>query len=93
MFVRESLPHTSKALLNLKDGCWRRKVTHVAMESTAFTGSRSGRRWRKLPVILTNPYQIKSIPGRKTDVRDSQWIAELLAHGLIQPSFVRPGYA
>jgi hypothetical protein len=40
--------------------------------------------------ILANPFQIKQIPGRKTDARDAQWIAELLAHGLIRPSFVPP---
>jgi transposase len=39
---------------------------------------------------LANPYQIKTMPGRKTDARDSQWIAELLAHGLIRRSFVAP---
>jgi transposase len=40
--------------------------------------------------ILANPYQVKNIPGKKTDARDSQWLAELLAHGLIKPSFVPP---
>ena len=41
-------------------------------------------------LILGNPYQIKDIPGRKTDRRDSHWIAQLLAHGLIRPGFVPP---
>ena len=41
-------------------------------------------------LILANPYQVKNIPGKKTDARDSQWLAELLAHGLIKPSFVPP---
>jgi transposase len=41
-------------------------------------------------LILANPYQIKTMPGRKTDARDSQWIAELLVHGLIRPSFIPP---
>jgi transposase len=41
-------------------------------------------------LILANPYQVKNIPGQKTDARDSQWLAELLAHGLIRPSFVPP---
>ena len=41
-------------------------------------------------LILANPYQVKGVPGRKTDARDSQWIAELLAHGLIRRSFVPP---
>jgi transposase len=38
--------------------------------------------------VLANPYQIKNIPWQKTDRRDSEWIADLLAHGLIRPSFV-----
>jgi transposase len=67
------------------------KVTHVAMEST-------GVYWKPVwpalegnfQLILANPYQVKTVPGRKTDARDSQWIAELLAHGLIRPSFVPP---
>jgi transposase len=41
-------------------------------------------------IILANPYQVKNIPGRKTDARDCQWLAELLAHGLVRPSFVPP---
>jgi transposase len=41
-------------------------------------------------VIVGNAYQIKSIPGRKTDVRDAQWIAELAMNGLINPSRVFP---
>jgi len=39
-------------------------------------------------LILANPFQVKNIPGGKTDSRDCQWLAELLAHGLIRPSFV-----
>jgi transposase len=45
---------------------------------------------RSLPLVLANPYQVKNIPSRKTDRRDSEWIADLLAHGLIRPSFVPP---
>jgi transposase len=41
-------------------------------------------------LILANPFQVKTVPGRKTDARDSQWLAELLAHGLVKPSFVPP---
>jgi transposase len=80
-----------KALLNLKSWLLALKVTHVAMEST-------GVYWKpvwqalegRFELILANPYQVKNIPGRKTDARDSQWLAELLAHGLIRPSFVPP---
>jgi transposase len=45
---------------------------------------------KTLKLVLANPYQIKNIPSQKTDRRDSVWIADLLAHGLIKPSFVPP---
>jgi len=80
-----------KALLNLKQWLLAQKVTHVAMESTGVYWKPV---WQALEgsfrLILANPFQIKVMPGRKTDARDSQWIAELLAHGLIKPSFVPP---
>lgn len=80
-----------KALLNLKNWLLARKVTHVAMESTGVYWKPV---WQALDgsfqLILANPFQVKNIPGRKTDARDSQWLAELLAHGLIRPSFVPP---
>jgi transposase len=41
-------------------------------------------------LMLVNPAQIKKVPGRKTDVTDSQWIAELLQHGLLRSSFIPP---
>lgn len=80
-----------KALLNLKMWLLAQKVTHVAMESTGVYWKPV---WQALEgyfqLILANPYQVKTVPGKKTDVRDSQWLAELLAHGLIKPSFVPP---
>jgi transposase len=68
------------------------KVTHVAMESTGVYWIPV---WRaleesRLQLILANPRQVKSIPSEKSDPRDSRWIAELLAHGLVRPSFVPP---
>ena len=80
-----------KALGELRFWLSSQKVTHVAMEST-------GVYWKPVrqaleghfELILANPYQVKNIPGKKTDARDSQWLAELLAHGLIRPSFVPP---
>lgn len=69
-----------KALGNLRLGLHAQKVTHVAMESTGVYWKPV---WQALEgnfdVTLANPYQIKTVPGRKTDARDSQWIAELLA--------------
>lgn len=80
-----------KALLNLKMWLLAQKVTHVVMESTGVYWKPV---WQALEenfhLVLANPYQIKNMPGRKTDARDSQWIAELLAHGLVKPSFVPP---
>ena len=63
--------------------------THVAMEST-------GVYWKPLynllegsfELLLVNARHIKQVPGRKTDVKDCEWIADLLRHGLLHPSFV-----
>jgi transposase len=73
----------------LRDWLVREGVTHVGMEST-------GVYWKPVYAILEghfelivgNAHQIKSVPGRKTDVRDAEWIGDLLRHGLIKPSFV-----
>jgi hypothetical protein len=40
--------------------------------------------------LLANAHHIKAVPGRKTDVKDCEWLADLLAHGLIRPSFIPP---
>ena len=61
---------------------WRRR---------ACTGSRSGTFWKGASqLILANAAHIKGVPGRKSDVNDATWIADLLAHGLIRASFVPP---
>jgi transposase len=87
---REFATH-KKALGNLRLWLFAQKVTPVAMESTGVYWKPV---WQALEgnfeLTLANPYQIKTMPGRKTDARDSQWIAELLAHGLIRRSFVPP---
>jgi transposase len=78
-------------LLALADWLHSRAVTHVAMEST-------GVYWRPVynileadcTVILVNAQHIKAVPGRKTDVKDSEWLADLLRHGLLTPSFIPP---
>ncbi|NML18952.1 IS110 family transposase [Azohydromonas sp. G-1-1-14] len=41
-------------------------------------------------LVLSNPAHVKNVPGRKTDVNDAMWLADLLAHGLIRASFVPP---
>lgn len=82
---------TTEDLLGLRDWMKSRGVTHVAMEAT-------GVLWKpvyyvlegEFTVLLVNPAHIKNVPGRKTDVKDSQWIAELLECGLLRGSFVPP---
>ncbi|HKF98237.1 MAG TPA: IS110 family transposase [Steroidobacteraceae bacterium] len=76
-------------LSKLREWLLEAGVTHVAMEST-------GVLWRPvfnmleghLEVWLINAQHIKRVPGRKTDVRDAEWIAQLLQCGLVRPSFV-----
>lgn len=83
--------HTSDGILALKDLVLTEGCDLVAFEST-------GIYWYKLylllessvRVIVANAYQIKSIPGRKTDLKDAQWIAELALNGLIKPSRIFP---
>lgn len=76
-------------LLQLADWLAQVEVSHVAMEST-------GVYWKpvhnilegQFEVLLVNAKHIKFVPGRKTDVKDAQWIAELLQHGLLKASFI-----
>jgi transposase len=76
-------------LLKLADWLSDLAVTHVAMEST-------GPYWKPIynlleedfALVLSNANHIKTVPGRKTDVKDAEWIADLLRHGLIRGSFV-----
>lgn len=78
-------------LLALADWLSVLGVTAVALESTGvywkpvFNLLEEGR-----TIILVNPQHIKALPGRKTDVKDSEWLADLLRHGLVQPSFIPP---
>jgi transposase len=81
----------TRDLLALADWLAGHGVTQVAMEST-------GVYWKPVfnileghvQVILVNAEHIKQVPGRKTDVKDCQWIAQLLQHGLLKASFVPP---
>ena len=76
-------------LLALGDWLAEQEVTHVAMEST-------GVYWQpiwnlleeRFTLLLVNAHHIKQVPGRKTDVGDCEWIADLLRHGLLKGSFV-----
>ena len=81
---------TTAGLLGLSEWLAAQGVTHVAMEAT-------GVYWKPVwhilaegdvSLILANAAHVKNVPGRKTDVNDATWLAELLAHSLIRPSFV-----
>lgn len=78
-------------LLALSDWLTLHGVTHVAMEST-------GEYWKPVfnllennfEILLVNAQHIKAVPGRKTDIQDSEWITDLLRHGLLKASFIPP---
>src|SRR5919201_2318220 len=78
-------------LLALSDWLADLGVKQIALEST-------GVYWRPVfnileegrTLVLVNPQHIKHVPGRKTDVKDAEWLADLLRHGLLQPSFIPP---
>ena len=86
-----SFETTTQGLLALGDWLSEQGCTHVAMEST-------GVYWKPVwhvledsfTLLLANATHIRNVPGRKTDVNDAMWIADLLAHGLIRGSFVPP---
>ena len=80
---------TRRGLLELADWLSQLGVAAVAMEST-------GVFWKpvynllehEFELVVANARHIKAVPGRKTDVKDSEWIASLLRHGLLKPSFI-----
>lgn len=88
--VRASSTMTAD-LLQLGDWLASAGVTHVAMES-------SGVYWKpiwnlledRFTILLVNARHVKQVPGRKTDVSDAEWLAQLLQHGLLHGSFVPP---
>src|SRR5712691_3619997 len=81
---------TTAGLMELSEWLSQHGCTHVAMEAT-------GVYWKpvwhvlddgEFTLVLANAAHVKNVPGRKTDVNDATWLAELLAHGLIRASFV-----
>ena len=78
-------------LIELADWLDAEGVGHVAMEST-------GVYWKpvfhllegRFEVLLANAHRMKNVPGRKTDVKDAEWIAQLLQYGLLEASFIPP---
>jgi len=84
---------TTASLIALSEWLTETKCTRVAMEAT-------GVYWKPVwhilsdqdfDLVLANAAHIKNVPGRKSDVKDADWISDLLAHGLIRPSFVPDG--
>jgi transposase len=82
---------TTSELLSLSDWLVEAGCTHVAMEAT-------GVYWKpvynilegQMELLVVNAQHIKAVPGRKTDVKDAEWIAQLLQHGLLKASFIPP---
>jgi transposase len=89
--LRRSFSTMTHDLLLLADWLTSLGVTHVAMEAT-------GEFWKPVynilessfTLLVVNARHIKNVPGRKTDVKDAEWIAELLRHGLLRASFIPP---
>jgi transposase len=82
---------TTRELLSMRQWLLSEGCTHLAMEST-------GGYWKpvfailegELEIVVANAPQVKKVPGRKSDVKDAEWLAELLCHGLLRSSFVPP---
>jgi transposase len=80
---------TTQELLDLLDWLLTQECTHVALEGT-------GVYWKPIynlfegliEVLVVNAQHIKAVPGRKTDTKDAEWIADLLQHGLLRASFI-----
>jgi transposase len=79
---------TTEELLKLCDWLREQRCTHIAFEATAVY-------WKPVfnlleghfEVLVVNAQHIKAVPGRKTDIKDAEWIADLLQHGLLKASF------
>jgi len=86
----KSFQTTTPQLMDLSGWLSSQGVTHIAMEAT-------GVYWKpvwhilsdgEFELVLANAAHVKNVPGRKTDVNDATWLADLMAHGLIRASFV-----
>ena len=89
--LTETFGTTTAELLRLSDWLTAAACTHVAMEST-------GEFWKPIwnvlegsfELLLVNAQHVKRVAGRKTDVQDAEWLADLLQHGLVKASFIPP---
>lgn len=83
---------TTEELLKLSDWLREQGCTHIAFEAT-------GVYWKPIfnlleghfELLVVNAHHIKAVPGRKTDIKDAEWIADLLQHGLLKASFIPSG--
>jgi transposase len=90
-YEHRTVSTTTRGLLELDEWLTGHRCTHVAMEAT-------GVYWKPVwhvleahfTLVLANAMHIRNVPGRKSDMNDATWIADLLAHGLIRSSFVPP---
>src|SRR5581483_8205880 len=90
---RQTFRTRTSELLRLRDGRKEHPCSPLAME-------RTGVFWRPLFTLLegqiegmvVNAHQSKAVPGRKTDSKDAEWMADLLQHGLLRPSFLPPAW-
>ncbi len=88
---RQTFGTMTADVLQMIDWLHEWEVTHVAIEST-------GEYWKPIynllegefTVLLVNPQHVKHVSGRKTDMKDAEWLNELLEHGLLAPSFIPP---
>ena len=88
---RQTFSTMTADLLRMREWLTAFGVTHVAMEST-------GVFWKPIynileghvELLVVNAQHIKTVPGRKTDVKDAEWIADLLQHGLLRPRLIPP---
>jgi transposase len=89
--VTQTYSGFTESIESMRDWLKENKITHIAMEST-------GIYWKPIynileadfEIILVNARHIKNVPGRKTDKKDSKWIAKLLLSGLLNGSFIPP---
>lgn len=90
---RQTFSTMTSDLVRLRDWLKAQQCRQVAMEST-------GVFWKPIfnileghmEVMVVNAQHIKAVPGRKTDIKDAEWIADLLQHGLLRPSFIPPAW-
>lgn len=88
----QSFDATTRGLLELAAWIGEWEITDVVMESTGVYWTPV---WNVLEeegfkLTLVNPQHVKNVPGRKSDVKDAEWLAKLLAHGMVRASFIPP---